>query len=99
MSDTTTTTSQLEKKKMKLHFLPSLQLRSLENAISLKKFILNDYELRFEYHNIVFYKVDNFDLLHIWNKDNSGKVFVTPTQKMYDHIIDYIDAHDNDYVV
>lgn len=83
-------------KKMRLHFSPSLQLKSLENAISLKKFILNDYKQMFEYHNIVFYKVDELDVLHVWNKDNPGKVFVTPIQKLYYYIVDYIDVHNDD---
>jgi hypothetical protein len=85
-------------KKMELQFSPSLQLKSLENAIALKKFILNDYKTMFKYHNIVFYKVDELDVLHIWNVENPCQVFVSPTQKMYEYLIGYIDMHNDDYV-
>jgi len=67
----------------------------LANAICLKRFILNADKQMFEYHDIVFYKIDEFDLLHVWNKDNPCKVFVSPTQKLYDFIADYIDTHDD----
>jgi hypothetical protein len=83
------TTAVDEEPRMEIFFQPSLEIGSSSNAEAIKNFIEVEKGNTITIDDIIFYKMCEFELVHIWHKNDPTKIFVTGLGDLYCYAVRY----------
>ena len=80
----------IEEESVEINFSPSLQIGSRANGEAIRNFIDDETKHILTLENIVFYKIVEFNFIHIWHKYDPTRVFMTNMDDLCCYVLRFI---------